>query len=121
MENEKWYECKLSMSYKASSPVEAAEMLLDNVATNPNWYVEVKEIVHKASEHNWIAVSRDLLKRWGGQFDYGDKVCIKGAGHKDGVYTIVDTMNKRFISKIDFLETKGTKLYKYDNVLLAKL
>jgi hypothetical protein len=32
------------MSYKASSPVEAAEMLLDNVATNPNWYVEVKEI-----------------------------------------------------------------------------
>jgi len=76
---------------------------------------------HKASEHNWIAVSRDLLKRWGGQFDYGDKVCIKGAGHKDGVYTIVDTMNKRFISKIDFLETKGTKLYKYDNVLLAKL
>jgi 3D (Asp-Asp-Asp) domain-containing protein len=76
---------------------------------------------NKASEHNWIAVSRDLLKRWGGQFDYGDKVCIKGAGHKDGVYTIVDTMNKRFSSKIDFLETKGTKLYKYDNVLLAKL
>ena len=54
---------------------------------------------HKASEHNWIAVSRDLLKRWGGQFDYGDKVCIKGAGHKDGVYTIVDTMNKRLLAK----------------------
>ena len=76
---------------------------------------------NKASEQKWIAVSRDLLKRWGGQFDYGDKVSIKGAGHKDGVYTIVDTMNKRFSSKIDFLETKGTKLYKYDNVLLAKL
>lgn len=76
---------------------------------------------NKASEQKWIAVSRDLLKRWGGQFDYGDKVSIKGAGHKDGVYTIVDTMNKRFSSKIDFLETKGTKLYKYENVLLAKL
>ena len=44
MENEKCYECKLSMSYKASYPIEAAEMLLDNVATNPNWYVHVKEI-----------------------------------------------------------------------------
>jgi len=75
----------------------------------------------KASEQNWIAVSRDLLKRWGGNLDYGDKVVIKNAGHKDGIYTIVDTMNKRFRNKIDFLETKGTKLYKYDNVLLAKL
>jgi hypothetical protein len=32
------------MSYKASSPAEAAEMLLANVAMNPNWYVHVKEI-----------------------------------------------------------------------------
>lgn len=75
----------------------------------------------KASEQNWIAVSRDLLKRWGGNLDYGDKVVIKNAGHKDGIYTIVDTMNKRFRNKIDFLETKGTKLYKYEDVLLAKL
>lgn len=75
----------------------------------------------KASEHKWIAVSRDLLKRWGGVFNYGDRVCIKGAGHKDGIYTIVDTMNKRFRNRIDFLETQGTKHYKYNNVLLAKL
>jgi hypothetical protein len=32
------------MSYTASSPAEAAEMLLANVATNPNWYVHVKEL-----------------------------------------------------------------------------
>jgi 3D (Asp-Asp-Asp) domain-containing protein len=76
---------------------------------------------NKASDHKWIAVSRDLLKRWGGDFDYGDKVYISGAGHKNGTYTIVDTMNKRFKKRIDFLETKGTKLYKYDNVVLAKL
>lgn len=75
----------------------------------------------RASEHNWIAVSRDLLKRWGGVFDYGDKVCIRGAGHKDGIYTIVDTMNKRYRNRIDFLETNGTKMYKFDDVLLAKL
>lgn len=75
----------------------------------------------KASEHKWIAVSRDLLKKNGGMFEYGDKVMIKGAGSKDGVYTIADTMNKRFKKKIDILETEGTPQYKYDKVLLAKL
>ena len=75
----------------------------------------------KASQHRWIAVSRNLLKRWGGKFDYGDKVQIKGAGHKDGVYTITDTMNPRFRDRIDFLETKGTKGYQLDNVQLASL
>jgi hypothetical protein len=47
MENEKLYQCKISMSCKASSPAEAAEMLLANVVKNPNWYwvhVDVEEI-----------------------------------------------------------------------------
>ena len=54
----------------------------------------------KASEHKWIAMSRDLLKRWKGKFNYGDKVKLIGAKYKDGVYTIVDCMNKRFSKKI---------------------
>ncbi|MCC6447279.1 MAG: hypothetical protein IT215_01160, partial [Chitinophagaceae bacterium] len=66
----------------------------------------------KASQHKWIAMSRDLIARWGGEFKYGDYVQIKGAGHKSGVYKVVDTMNKRFTNRIDFLETKGTKPYK---------
>lgn len=72
-----------------------------------------------ASEHKWIAVSRDLLKRWNGKFQYGNKVRVKGAGHKDGIYTIVDTMNKRYENRIDFLETTGTKLYKFENVTIS--
>ncbi len=76
---------------------------------------------NKASEHKWIAVSRDLLKRWKGKFNYGDKVQITGAGHKDGVYTITDTMNKRFTKRIDILETSGTRLYKFNNVTLTKI
>jgi 3D (Asp-Asp-Asp) domain-containing protein len=71
----------------------------------------------KASEHKWIAVSRDLLKK----FKYGDKVKISNAGEKDGIYTIADTMNKRFKNKIDFLETKGTSLYKLNDVVLTKV
>jgi 3D (Asp-Asp-Asp) domain-containing protein len=71
----------------------------------------------KATEHKWIAVSRDLLKK----FKYGDKVKISNAGDKDGIYTIADTMNKRFKNKIDFLETKGTSLYKLNDVVLTKV
>ena len=74
-----------------------------------------------ASEYKWIAMSRDLIARWNGEFKYGDLVEIKGAGHKDGVYRVVDTMNKRFANRIDFLETKNTKPYKFTNVKLNKV
>lgn len=72
---------------------------------------------NKASEHKWIAVSRDLLKK----FKYGDKVQLSNAGDKDGIYIIADTMNKRFKNKIDILETKGTPLYKLTDVVLTKV
>jgi 3D (Asp-Asp-Asp) domain-containing protein len=75
----------------------------------------------KASEHKWIAMSRDLLKRWKGKFNYGDKVKLIGAKYKDGVYTIVDCMNKRFTKKIDILETEGVDEYKFENVKIVAL
>lgn len=75
----------------------------------------------KASEHKWIAMSRDMIARWGGEFNYGDLVEIKGTGSKDGIYKVVDTMNKRFTNRIDFLETAGTKPYKFENVTLTKI
>jgi len=75
----------------------------------------------KASKQRWIAVSRDLLKRWGGKFKYGDKVRVLRAGHKSGIYTIVDTMNPRYTHRIDILETVGTKWYQYKNVIIEKL
>ena len=75
----------------------------------------------KASQHKWVALSRDLLKRWGGRFTYGDVIRIENAGDKSGVYTVVDTMNARFKNKIDILETQGTDLYKYENVKIVKI
>jgi 3D (Asp-Asp-Asp) domain-containing protein len=75
----------------------------------------------KATEHKYIALSRNMLKRWGGEFNYGDLVKIEEAGHKDGVYKVVDTMNKRFINRIDFLETVNVKPYKFENVKLIKI
>lgn len=44
MKKTKAYECTVSMSYNAESPADAAKQFLDNIASNPNWYVEVKEI-----------------------------------------------------------------------------
>jgi len=76
---------------------------------------------NKASEHKWVAMSRDMLKRWGGDFNYGDTIKIKGTKDKDGIYTVVDTMNKRFKNHIDILETQGTPLYKYKNVTVEKI
>ena len=75
----------------------------------------------KASEHKWIAMSRNLLKRWGGEFKYGDLVVIKRAGRKSGVYKVADTMNKRYKNRIDILETEGTSFYKYNDIQIAKL
>jgi len=76
--------------------------------------------IHKASEYKYIAVSRNLLSRWGGWLDYGDFVVLKGTDGKDGVYQVKDTMNARFINRIDILESPGTKPYKFDNARILK-
>jgi len=75
----------------------------------------------KATEHKWVALSRNLLVRWGGNYNYGDKIEIIGIGDRDGVYTVVDTMNDRFTNRVDILETVGTSLYKFDEVVITKI
>jgi len=75
----------------------------------------------KASEHKYIAMSRDLLKRWGVRFEYRQKIRLVGCGVKDGIYTIADCMNERFRKKIDILETVGTPIYKFKNVKIIPL
>jgi 3D (Asp-Asp-Asp) domain-containing protein len=76
--------------------------------------------VHKASEYRFIAVSRNLLKRHGGWLDYGDFVLLKGTNHKDGVYQVRDTMNKRFVNRIDILESPGVQPYMFSEAKIVK-
>jgi len=76
--------------------------------------------VHKASEYRFIAVSRNLLKSHGGFLEYGDFVILKGTDGKDGVYQVRDTMNKRWVNRIDILESPGTKPYKIDSAKIVK-
>jgi|TARA_B100000315_G_C14555605_1_gene577965 3D (Asp-Asp-Asp) domain-containing protein len=74
----------------------------------------------QASKYKFIAVSRNLLKRWGGWLDFGDFVLLKGTDHKDGVYQVRDVMNKRFVNRIDILESTDVKPYKYEKAEIMK-
>ncbi|GAA4048505.1 hypothetical protein GCM10022409_38670 [Hymenobacter glaciei] len=87
---------------------------------------------HYGSKKRWMALSRDLLKPWGGQFKFGDKVRVRGISPKlDGVYTIHDTMNRRHRHCMDILThvsekfdifQKGVKIQKVEErPTLAKL
>ena len=77
--------------------------------------------IHKASEYKFVALSRNLLKRWGGPFDYGDFILIKDAGHKDGVYQVRDTMNPKWVNVVDILESTHVEPYKYTDAQIFKL
>ena len=74
----------------------------------------------EASNYKFIAVSRNLLKRWGGWLDYGDFILLKGTDGKDGVYQVRDTMNKRYVNRIDILESIDVKPYKFDSAQIIK-
>ena len=77
--------------------------------------------ISEASRYRFVAVSRNLLKRWGGFLNYGDFVLLKDAGHKDGIYRVKDTMNARWVNVVDILESPGTDPYKFENASLTLL
>lgn len=57
------------------------------------FYTSIGEHVHP----HGVAVSRDLLKRWGGPLDYGDWIYVEGFGIK----VINDCMNERHKNRVD--------------------
>ena len=74
-----------------------------------------------AGKYRFVALSRDLLDRWGGPFNYGDYIIVEGCNGKyDGIWQVKDTMNKRFNNRIDFLCSKGTSPVKFDNAVIYK-
>lgn len=55
-------------------------------------------------KHRWLALSRNLLARWGGDIDYGDSVKVEGISPKlDGIYVVRDAMHKRIRNRVDIL------------------
>ena len=72
----------------------------------------------KATQYRYVALSRDLLSRWGGPFDYGDYIIIEGTGKWDGVYQVRDTMNPKWTNRVDILTTNSR--FKYENITMYK-
>ena len=64
----------------------------------------------KPITYKWIAVSRDLLKK----YPYGSVINLCGCNDSkyNGRWLVHDTMNKRFTNKIDFLVDDSIKLGK---------
>ncbi|NEM99217.1 hypothetical protein [Pontibacter burrus] len=74
-------------------------------------------------KHRWIAVSRDLHTRWGGDLAYGDSLWITGISEDlDGLYIVRDVMNRRFRKQVDILVGRKDNIMGFwDNVQIAKL
>jgi len=72
----------------------------------------------KATSYRYVALSRDLLSRWGGPFNYGDYIIIEGTGDRDGVYQVRDTMNPKWTNRVDILTTNSR--FRYDDIVMYK-
>ncbi len=70
----------------------------------------------------WMALSRNLLKRWGGQLNYGDTIMLhSGDSSIDGTWIIQDTMNKRFKNRGDLLFASASRSKgMWTNVTISK-
>ena len=72
----------------------------------------------KATDYRYVALSRDLLSRWGGPFEYGDYIIIEGTDGWDGVYQVRDTMNPKWVKRVDILTTNSR--FKYTDVKMYR-
>ena len=72
----------------------------------------------KATSYRYVALSRDLLDRWGGPFNYGDYIVIEGTDGWDGIYQVRDTMNPKWTNRVDILTTNSR--FKYNNITMYK-
>jgi hypothetical protein len=69
----------------------------------------------------WMALSRNMLKRWGGQLNYGDTVLLQAGDLTiDGKWVIQDTMNRRFTNKGDLLFDSSRKSGMWRNVKVLR-
>lgn len=82
--------------------------------TASNSRIDVDKL--RNNEIRWMALSRDMLKRWNGAFKYGDTVMVRSGDESiDGMWVINDNMNKRFKNRGDLLfhrDTRSTGIWK---------
>jgi hypothetical protein len=81
----------------------------DPLVTASNKRIDIHEL--RSGSIRWMALSRNMLKRWGGALSYGDTIVLQaGDPAVDGKWVIQDTMNKKFINRGDLLfDTSRTR------------
>lgn len=93
---------------------EAGQCDATPLITASNAKIDVDKL--RKNEIRWMALSRDLLKRWNGAFSYGDTVRVTAGDESiDGLWVIKDNMNKRFRNRGDLLfhkEFRSTGIWK---------
>jgi hypothetical protein len=89
--------------------------------TASNKKIDVNKLYKQ--ELRWIALSRNLLKRWKGELTYGDTVMLtSGDTRIDGLWIIQDNLNKRYKDRGDLLfDSRIRKGGKWKNVKITKL
>lgn len=62
-------------------------------------------IINPDSLQRWVALSRDLISRWGGPFDYGDTITFysETKPHICGDWVLHDCMASSYEMSVDFL------------------
>jgi hypothetical protein len=73
-------------------------------------------------ELRWMALSRDLMKKWNGAFNYGDTVLVtSGDKQIDGLWVIQDILNKKYKMRGDLLfHQKIRRTGKWNNVTITR-
>ena len=67
-------------------------------------------------KHRIIAVSRDLLNK----YPKGSRVRLLGTRY-DGIYTVMDKMNRRYTNRIDILINQDMPIGKWTGVKIYKI
>jgi hypothetical protein len=92
----------------------------DPLITANNSRIDLEKL--RRNQIRWMALSRNLLKRWNGAFNYGDTVSLhSGDATIDGLWVINDNMNKRFRDRGDLLfhrDSRTTGIWR--NVKIAR-
>jgi len=81
----------------------------------------INETKLRSGAIRWMALSRDLLKRWGGHIHFGDTINLSsGDPAIDGPWVVHDTMNRRFRNQGDLLfDAKVRSTGKWSNVVIT--
>ncbi|MGM0588767.1 MAG: hypothetical protein ACQETE_10155 [Bacteroidota bacterium] len=108
-------------SYMHSVDVTMYHPVEGQTDSTPNIVADGTEFdIASASTLKWIAVSRDLHVRWGGELGFRDIVYLQipESASKSGYYLVKDTMNERWTKRIDILESPGMPIFKFTDASL---